>query len=307
MYTLIQDQRIFMNSYVEFSAWTEVYRSKVHAIFDQGFQQFHFVIEKFTRFESDSELSQLNRSEGKKKIVSRELFNLVQYGLNLAEKTEGYFDPTIIDFLEAYGYGARYQFEKLKRKEYVLQEVQNIARLRSTYKDIALNKSDLSIKLAPKQRIDLGGLGKGYAIDLAYEKLKGLGNFVINAGGDIRVMGNDRDGTPWFVGLNVPELDSLGYVQLENKALCCSGAWARKVKFFHHLLNPKTGKPQDDVHAVFVISDDAMSADSWATALFAMGKKAPEYIEKYELCALLVYKNEKVEKFRFPKIVKEDV
>lgn len=280
-----------MNTKVEFSAWTDLDRAKAHEIFDKGFQQFHLVIDKFSRFKVDSELSKLNNSNGKEVKVTKELFNLVKFALDIASKTKGAFDPTIIDFLATYGYDADYNFKKLSNKKVVEKEVQQILKNRPSFKDIRLNQKESTIKLSPKQKIDLGSIGKGYAIDLAYKELIPLKNFVINAGGDIRVKGRGRDKKNWPVSLKIPRMKHIGKVRLENEAICCSGSWARKVKFFHHLINPKTGIPQNDLKATFVIANTAMEADAWATALFALGNKAASYSKRYKIKALLIKSN----------------
>jgi thiamine biosynthesis lipoprotein len=266
-------------------------RDKVHEIFDLGFQQFHFVIEKFSRFDTNSELSKLNNSNGKEVKVSKELFKLVKFSLDLANKTNGAYDPTIIDFLEAYGYDAKYDFEKLQNKKVIQKEIRQLLKSRPSYRDIQLFANRSSLKLAQNQRMDLGSIGKGYAIDKAFSKLKPLKNFIINAGGDIRANGVYKDDKSWPVGLKVPTVGEIKKIRLDNKAICCSGSWARKVKFFHHLINPKTGKPQGDVKAVFVLANSAIEADAWATALFVAGKKAKKFIQKYGLKTMIVTNN----------------
>lgn len=303
MLKLLSDQRIFMNTTVEFTACTNISRDKVYTIFDQAFQQFHFVIERFSRFDSKSELSRLNQSAGTKYQVSKELFELIKFALDIARKTNGYFDPTIIDFLEGYGYNKHYDFSKLNKPELVKKEIQKLLKSRSSFKDIKLDKNTQTITLKKGQRIDLGSIGKGYAIDLAYNKLLPLKNFVINAGGDIRVKGADKNKESWKISLKVPTMKPLGYIKLKDKAVCCSGSWARKVKSFHHLINPKSGDPQNDLKAIFVIANTAMDADAWSTALFILGRKAEEAIKKHKITALIVTMKEKISKSSFPSII----
>jgi thiamine biosynthesis lipoprotein len=297
MNKLISEDRIFMNTKVEFNTWTAINSSEVHKIFDMGFTQFHFVIERFSRFNPESELSILNKSSGKGKKITKELFELIEFALNISKKTNGSFDPTIIDFLETYGYDANYNFSRLSNKGVIEKEISGILKTRPKYSEIKLNPKNLTIQLKKRQRIDLGGIGKGYAIDLAFKKLLPLENFLINAGGDIKAKGHFKDTKYWPVGLKVPSLGQIGIVKLNNEAVCCSGSWARKVKFFHHLINPKTGKPQNELKATFVISKEAKEADAWSTALFASGENAIKLIKKYKLKAILVDKNNKIKCF----------
>lgn len=299
-FKLIKEKRIFMNTEVEFSAWTDFERDHVYELFGKAYQQFHFVVDRFSRFKSDSELSKVNASSGSATKVSKEFLRLVQFALEMAKKTNGAFDPTVIDFLQTYGYDAKYNFDRLKNRPFIREEIKSLLKKRPSWKEIKLNKFLRTITLHPNQRIDLGSIGKGYAIDLAFDILKPLDNYIINAGGDIRAAGTDKTNTPWLVDIKSPKSGSLGTLQLNNQSVCCSGSWARKVQFFHHLINPKTGIPENEFEAVFVIAPTALEADAWTTALYALGKTARKFIEKYGVQALLYTKRHEVESYNFP-------
>ena len=303
MYRLIQDKKIFMNTAVKFTAWTDVERLKTQNIFQNAFLEFERVAKNYSRFDPKSELSKLNRSSERKVKVSKELFFLIKKSLEYAKKTDGFFDPTIIDLLEAYGYDAKYNFSKLEDKN-LLKEISRIARNRSSYQDIKLDENELTIKLEKKQRIDLGGIGKGYAIDLAYDKMKKLENFLIDAGGDIKACGNCPEGDGWPVALDTPQMESPGVIRLKNMSLCCSGSWARKVKIFHHLINPKTGKPQNLYNTVFILSKNAIDADAYATSIFISGARAETYIKKLKLQTIIVTTKKELLNYNFPELYK---
>ena len=85
----------------------------VNNCIQNSFKIFDYVVERFSRFIDSSELNFLNKNQGRWTKVSEELFYLVKYSLNLAKLTNGYFDPTIIDLLEMYGYDKNYDFSKL--------------------------------------------------------------------------------------------------------------------------------------------------------------------------------------------------
>ncbi|KXK08384.1 MAG: Thiamine biosynthesis lipoprotein ApbE precursor [candidate division WS6 bacterium OLB21] len=136
--------------------------------------------------------------------------------------------------------------------------------------------------------VDLGSIGKGLAIDLAASVLEPVNNFIINAGGDIRAHGSKPDG-PWTVGLAQHELPNkgvgggyFGHINIINQSLAASGGWGRRVRFFHHLLNPKTGMPINEVSQTFTLANDAQTADVWATILFASGKQGPDLLDTTE-------------------------
>jgi thiamine biosynthesis lipoprotein len=201
----------------------------------EALDQFHNVVKRFTRFNENSELSNLNRRSGEWTFVSSELYSLVQTMMQFSKDTSGAFDPTVIDFLEVYGYDANYDFSKLDNVD-LDNIVKDIAKKRPGWQEIEMKKqgSDNLIKLAKGQRIDLGGLGKGYAIDLAYSALSSLSNFMINAGGDIRTKGVNEKGSAWSARLlhkdKNDELRTFSTMKLYDEALACSGSWAKKSK-----------------------------------------------------------------------------
>lgn len=271
---LIERSKKFMNTDIIFKVvQTNEQTTKILDAIEDGFYQFDRIVKTYTRFDENSELSNLNRMSGEEVKVSSEFFFLVEYMLDLAKKTNGAFDPTVIDYLEVYGYDKNYDFSKLDKPE-LNKYVENIFKTRKSYKEIKLNKKNSSVKLAKGQRIDLGGVGKGYAIDCAYNVFKecGIDNFLINAGGDMRASGKNEKEEIWNVELihenENQEKIAVGMVKLDNEALACSGSWARKVKQFHHLIDIKTGKPVENKKTIFVKAKTAMVADSWATALF---------------------------------------
>lgn len=166
----------------------------------------------------------------------------------------------------------------------------------------------------PGMRIDLGAIAKGAAIDVAAASLKNSGfpNALVDAGGDLYAMGKKPDG-PWILGVRNPRgdrLELLGKLPLEDKAITTSGDYEKMVeidgKRYHHILNPKTGRPADRSISVTVIGPDAMTADAWSTTLFILGpedgRKLCERLERIE--ALFVDPEFKITRTSgFPKLL----
>lgn len=275
MNTIVR-QKNFMNTTITF----KVVQNKESTIailnaIEDAFGEFDRIVKTYTRFAETSELSNLNRQQERWINISEEFCYLIDYMLSLAEKTDGAFDPTVIDFLETYGYDKNYDFSKLEKPELDAM-VKKIAEQRPSFRQIELDKKNLKVKLAKDQRLDLGGIGKGYAIDLAFNKLNKFENFLIDAGGDIRVKGKNDKNDLWLVDLLTLTKDGkkevVGQVKLNNESIAGSGSWARKFKQFHHLINPKTGKPENKYSTVYVQAPTAIESDSWATALFVGGE-----------------------------------
>ncbi|WKZ27652.1 MAG: FAD:protein FMN transferase [Candidatus Dojkabacteria bacterium] len=281
------EERIYMNTKVRIRIFSDLGTVSSRDLIKEAFSKFDYVTEKYTRFNQTSELSSLNRNSGHFHKVNPELFTLIEKLIQYSTLTEGAFDPTIIDLLEMYGFKKDSNYEELK-DENLLKNIQTYLKTRPSFRDIKFDKTNSAIKLQAGQRIDLGSIGKGLAIDLAASVLEPVNNFIINAGGDIRAHGSKPDG-PWTVGLAQHELPNkgvgggyFGHINIINQSLAASGGWGRRVRFFHHLLNPKTGMPINEVSQTFTLANDAQTADVWATILFASGKQGPDLLDTTE-------------------------
>lgn len=130
----------------------------------------------------------------------------------------------------------------------------------------------------PAIQLDLGAHAKGYAIDQAIEALTamGIGNAIVNAGGDLRAIGQ-HGARPWRIGIRDPRSPGV-FASLEvtgDESVFTSGDYERfftwEGKRFHHILDPRTGMPAGDTRSVTVIHPSAAVADAAATALFVAG------------------------------------
>jgi thiamine biosynthesis lipoprotein len=262
---------------------------------EESFNCFDHVIEHFSRFDEKSELNQLNN--GKITKVSKELFRLINTALKVARITKGIYDPTIIDLLEMYGYDKEASFKGLKNPK-ISDEVMKLAANRPSFEEIELDDKSREVKLAKGQRLDLGSLAKGYAVDLAYDFLMGFDfeGILINAGGDIRAFGVNQYDLPWSIALYKAPLpnqvddgqDSWGKIELLNESVSGSGGWARRVGLFHHLLNPKNGLPLNEISQTYVIAPTAMESDLWATVLFLLGQAGLVLLQQHEYKGMVV-------------------
>ncbi len=285
----ISRSRNFMNTGITLSIAIGDEVSTVDALdaIELAFGEFDRIVKLYTRFNDTSELSKLNAASKTGPSwypVSKEFQFLIQTMLDLAAQSKGAFDPTIIDFLEEYGYDKHYNFRKLE-EDNLTSRISTLASTRPSWREIEVRP--LEVKLAQGQRLDLGGIGKGYAMDCAAAHLAQFKNYLINAGGDLICQGVNEMGEPWQLALKHKHEDQeiiIGKFQAEKPespvALGCSGSWARKVKDFHHLLHPSSGKPVAELATVFVTAPTAMLADGWATALFVGGKELLPVIPK---------------------------
>lgn len=131
----------------------------------------------------------------------------------------------------------------------------------------------------PDGQYDPSGIVKGWAIARAADIVRraGIRDFFIDAGGDIQTGGVNPDGKKWAVGIANPWKvnDNVEVVRVAGEAVATSGTYVRG----EHIWNPKTGKPANEIASLTVIHPDICEADRFATAAFAMGARAIQFIE----------------------------
>jgi len=146
-------------------------------------------------------------------------------------------------------------------------------------------------------KLDLGALAKGYATEKALQALvrQGIQKALIDAGGNIRVLGSNTRNAPWRIGIKDPRQgDALvAIVTLEDAAAVTSGDYYRYFetdgKRYHHILDPRSGYPATENMSVTVVSPDAGLADILSTAFFVMnGEEALTLAEKLGVNLVLV-------------------
>lgn len=238
--------------------------------------QMHFdeVEGRLSRFRPDSELCALNRRDAGTVRVSPLMADVLAQALRLYRLTEGLFDPAILPDLERAGYDR--SFEMIAVTDGLVANgsqgpCASIGQLR-------LDPSRCLVAMPAGMRLDLGGIGKGYTVDLAARLLEPAANFLIDAGGDIYASGNGPDGDGWVAGIADPFglLGNIAIVRLRNEALATSTTavrhWRRGGRELHHLINPRTGEPsRSGVVSASVIAPCATEADVFAKAALLLG------------------------------------
>ena len=148
--------------------------------------------------------------------------------------------------------------------------------------------------------LDFGAIAKGYAVDLAYERLveSGFTDFLINLGGNIRVCGSPEPGRKeWNVAVRDPSgrrpPSLLPRPLRSGEAVATSGSYERFIEIdgrrFSHIIDPRTGHPVDNgLGSVSVIAPSAMMADAYSTTLFVLGREqGAAFLAKRPQCTVL--------------------
>jgi thiamine biosynthesis lipoprotein len=242
-----------------------------------------------SRFRPDSELSLLNQQAGVPVTVSRLLYNVLATALEAARATGGLFDPTMLRQIADLGYDR--SFETLPA---AMPDAAAILAPGGGWRDIRLDSERRQVTLPPGIGVDLGGIAKGMAVDATLARLRALGisMALVNAGGDIAVLGIPPGADSWSIA--VPGRDQSWAIPLRMGALATSGRarrhWRQGDQERHHLLDPRTGKPAGaSLLSVTAVAASCTLAEVAAKVAFVLGVDAGiEYLEFQGLAALLV-------------------
>ena len=219
-----------------------------------------------SRFRPTSELNALNAHSGEWMSVSPTLFEIIENAKDAAERTDGMFNPLILNALEAAGY--EHSFDPAVSAAQSLSIVTPEAI--PSWQLIEIDEAHQAVRLPAGARIDLGGIAKGWAAQEAADQLSEHGACLIDAGGDLVACGSPDDSGGWIV--NIPTLDEkqiLFRVLLVDEAIATSGTdyrhWHRGGQIMHHLIDPRTGLPSEsNIVRSTVIAPDAIEAVVWA-------------------------------------------
>ncbi len=221
-------------------------------------------------------LGRVNRliPSGEPFSVPPSVLPLIKIGTELAEQSGNRFNPAIGKLIRLWGFHSNDPSGWSPPSDEAIQKLlqANPRMTDLTFNGVSMRSSNPAVDL------DFGAFGKGYGIDLAMEHIKELGvsNAILNAGGDLRAIGN-RGGEPWRIAIRNPDGDTpLALLKVEgDESVFTSGDYERKYSYqgksYHHIIDPRTGYPAMGTHSVTVLHDDATRADAAATALFVAG------------------------------------
>lgn len=213
--------------------------------------------------------------------------------------------PTIIGSLEKVGYDKSFSLIGAGREEEVNVEQIKQNFLQRTHFDqleISGNKIFKPVGL----RLDFGGIGKGYLIDLlSTEIFSNVENYWISIGGDLVVKGEDKPGESWKIEVqnpHQPEQEIFSVNTFGSKmGIATSGIFKRKGRSgnfeWHHLIDPRTGLPvENNILAVTALSPGATRADVFAKTVLILGEvEGLKFLEQHtDSAAIIFLKNDEV-------------
>jgi len=221
----------------------------------------------------ESEIARLNAAGAREATaVSEEVFALLQRAEEIRVASDGAFDVTVGPLVELWQFD---QGGRVPGGEEIAAALGSVGGAH-----LKLDEEAQTVRfLADGMRIDLGAIGKGYAVDRAVQVLEaaGVSSAIVDAGGDIRLLGSRPGKDFWRIGVRHPREPSrlLLNLELAGTAVVTSGDYERffmeEGSRYHHILDPRTGLPAGECRSVTVVASDTADADAYATAAFVLG------------------------------------
>ncbi len=238
---------------------------------------------KFSRYRNDNIIHQINNAQGKTIHVDDETANLLEFANQCYELSDGLFDITSGVLREIWKFDGS---DKIPGQTHIDNIKSRIGWNKVTWQRPLLT-------LQNEMEIDLGGLGKEYAVDQCAKLIAEYttASALVNFGGDIVVTGPRNKNQPWIIGVDDPDKtgeNAIGQVQLMRGGLATSGDARRYLLKdgvrYSHILNPKTGWPVLDApHSVTVIANTCLEAGMLSTFAMLQGKDAEMFLEAQQV------------------------
>lgn len=247
-----------------------------------AFERFAELDTVMSDYRANSELMRLCAKAGGVPIqVSKDLFKVLQRSQELAQRSEGAFDVTCSPLIRLW---------RKARKSHIAPLSEEIAKARELvgWQKMRLNSRKRTVQLlVPDMRLDLGGIGKGYAADCAQEVLKqhGIDHALIEAGGDIVVTNPPPGQMGWRIQVANAQNASVPPILLfSNCAVSTSGDTEQSVeiggKRYSHIINPRTGYALTDRIQVTIVAKDGLTSDGLSTAVSVLGSERGQRLVK---------------------------
>lgn len=241
---------------------------------------FQMVEKHCSAFDPESELHKLNLSAHEKPFPCSEILWQVLVKAREAHRlSDGLFDPTIRPLMELWGF---YR----KRSEIPPQGEIDETLKRVGLDKVVFNDQERTVEFKVKgMAIDLGGIAKGYAVDMAAENVRRIGiqSGIINLGGNIYCFPAPPPKKKFYtVSIRNPlnKEKGCGVIRIQGRSVATSGNYERYVTFngrnYTHIVNPKTGLPVEDMLSVTALTRNAVDADMFSTMVFVGGPALAE-------------------------------
>lgn len=265
-------QGFYFDTVVEINIYCNL--DKGNEILNKSFSICKYYEELLSKTKKGSDIYNVNNSGVNGVNVDNETLSIINRSLYYSELSNGNFDISVQPLLKLWNFKSE---EKVIPNQKDIDENLEFV----SYKNILVNKNNVKFK-KNGMSIDLGGIAKGYIANKIKEYLvsEGVSSGIINLGGNVLCVGKKDNGENFRIGIQKPFSDRgevLGVVKICGKSVVSSGIYERffekENKIYHHIINPKDGKPfESDLIQVTIVSDDSMDGDALSTIALSLGE-----------------------------------
>ncbi|MBD9367829.1 FAD:protein FMN transferase [Xanthomonas sp. XNM01] len=255
----------------------------LHAFHDGIQRQLDTVVAQMSTWEADSDISRFRDAPADSwHPLPGGFSRVLTAALEVAQASDGAFDPTVGPLVELWGFGAGAQPRRIPDQARLAA-----ARARCGWHQLRRRDGDGALHQPGGLQLDFSGIAKGFGVDLVSEYLQGIGvcAALVEVGGELRAHGRKPDGDAWRVLVETPPDVATGatppprVLSLDGLAVATSGdRWhhfEQNGRRYSHSIDPRSGQPVPHAAAsVTVLATDAMRADAWATAMTVLGPEA---------------------------------
>jgi len=237
---------------------------------------FHLMNKSLSTYIPTSDISKINNGDTTV-VIDAYLEEVLQKSKRIYTATDGYFDPTVGNLVNAYGFGSKELMKEIDSAA-ILKMMRLVGFDKITVKNKKVFKSE------PNIYFDFNSIAKGFGVDVVgrFLETKNIDNYLVEIGGEIRARGKNKKGQFWTVAIEKPNTDGTQSIQttirLENESMATSGNYrkfriTKEGKKYVHTVNPKTGFASESnlLSASVIAQSDCANVDAYATAFMAMG------------------------------------
>ena len=256
------------------------------------------VNDQMSTYRKDSELSRFNQSRSSDSFtVSSQTATVVKEAIRLNALTMGALDVTVGPLVNLWGFGPE------ARPEVVPSDAELAERKAMTGIEHLKVEGNSLQKDLPNLYVDLSTIAKGWGVDVVadYIQSRGIKNYMVEVGGEIRLKGHNREGIPWRIAIEKPDVNQRAVQEIiepGNMAMATSGDYRnyfeREGIRYSHIIDPRTGRPiHNKVVSVTVLDKSCMTADGLATGLMVLGEeRGMQVAEKENIPVLMIVKTD---------------
>jgi len=278
-------QREMMGTFIQFQVYG-LPEDQAMRVVEQGFAEVAAVEKLAHPRRPESDVFRVNEAAGKEAVsVDPDIYEILALARKVSAHSAGAFDVTYAGVGRLWNIQDPTNF-RIPSDEELAEAVKLI-----DYQRLQLLENNLVRLDGEGMRLNLGGIAKGWAADRAMASLHAAGveNAIVNAGGNMKLNGN-KNGKPWRIGIQDPRAPHgkyLGVLEITGDlAVATSGDYERFVERdgvrYHHIIDPKTGRPANLCQSVTILAPTAVLSDALSTAVFVLGpEKGQQMLETY--------------------------